>query len=185
MKVKFLPEGQELEIKPDQSVMELAHENGIFIKSVCNGLPSCAECRLKLVDGEQNVSAPSAKELNLIGTGYFIDQRRLSCQLRCFGDLVVDISEQVEKQKAAPKKVLGNRKMDMDQSHAVSAMLIDSEEKLKNQVGQDLAAKRDQGQRRPGGGGGGGNNKRRGHNNNNNRPRHQGNTNSGKAKPRN
>lgn len=160
MKVKFLPEGQEIEIDSDQSVMQAAHKNGIFIKSVCNGLPNCAECRVKIVEGEQNVSAPSQKELNLIGTGYFIDQRRLSCQLRCFGDLVVDLTEQVEKQKAAPKKVLGNRKMDLDKSNAVNAMLIDSEEALKKQVGQDLANKREGGGNRGGGGGGGRNRNR-------------------------
>lgn len=138
MKVKFLPQDIELEIAPNQSVMELAHNNGIFIKSVCNGVPSCAECRVKVVEGEQNVSSPSNKELNLIGTGYFIDQRRLSCQLRCFGDLVVNLEEQVEKQKAAPKKVLGNRKMDLDSSHAVNAMLIDSETELKEEVEKNL-----------------------------------------------
>jgi ferredoxin, 2Fe-2S len=144
MKVKFLPQDVELEIAPNQSVMKLAHENGIFVKSICNGVPSCAECRVKIIDGEQNVSSPSNKELNLIGTGYFLDQRRLSCQLRCFGDLVVDLSEQVEKQKSGPKKVLGNRKMDMDKSNAVNAMLVDSERSLRDQVLQE----------RPGGGGG-------------------------------
>ncbi len=134
MKVKFLPQDIELEIESGQSVMEVAHKNGIFIKSVCNGVPSGAECRVKLVEGEQNVMSPSNKELGLIGTGYFIDQRRLSCQLKCFGDVAVDLSEQIEKQKTAPKKVLGNRKMDLEKSHAVSAMLIEQEVDLRADV---------------------------------------------------
>jgi 2Fe-2S ferredoxin len=107
MKVKFLPSGKELEVDSNQSVMELAHKNGIYIKSVCNGVPSCAECRVKIVDGDYNVLPPAAKELNLIGNGYFIDQRRLSCQLICFGDLTVDLTEQIEKEKVSPKKPLG------------------------------------------------------------------------------
>ena len=87
MKVKFLPQDIEIEIKQGQTVMDLAHEKGIAIRSTCNGMPSCAECRVNVVDGDWNTNPPSRKELSLIGTGYYIDQRRLSCQLLCFGDI--------------------------------------------------------------------------------------------------
>src|SRR5512135_862370 len=97
MKVKFVPQNIELEIKPNQTVMNLAHENGLAIKSICNGMMSCAECRVRVVEGDTNVPPPSRKELNLIGTGYYIDQRRLSCQLYCFGDITVDLAEQMER----------------------------------------------------------------------------------------
>lgn len=97
MKVKFLPEGKEVEIKPNQTVLQLAQDNDIHIQSVCKGIPSCSECRINITEGEQNVLPPSSVELNLIGTAYFVDQRRLSCQLRCFGDITVDLQEQVEK----------------------------------------------------------------------------------------
>jgi 2Fe-2S ferredoxin len=87
--------------------MHLAHENDIHIQSVCKGLPSCAECRVRVVDGENNVVPPNEKELSLIGTAQFIDQSRLSCQLRCFGDIVVDLSEQVEKAERTVKRPRG------------------------------------------------------------------------------
>jgi hypothetical protein len=54
--------------------------------------------------------------------------------MRCFGDIVVDLSEQIEKQKSAPKKVLGNRKMDLDKSHAVSEMLIAKSDEMQSIV---------------------------------------------------
>ncbi len=136
MKVKFLPQDVEFEIKPDQSVMELAHEKGIKIKSVCNGMPSCAECRVNIVEGEHNVFPPSAKELSLIGTGHFIDQRRLSCQVSCFGDITVDLSEQEGKvitdQQRRPQGSL--RKDDSEVSRAVVGNLIDQDEKLLESV---------------------------------------------------
>lgn len=128
MKVKFMPQDIELEIKPDQSVKDLADKNGIFIKSICNGLPSCAECRIRVTEGEHNVLPPSAKELNLIGTGYFIDQRRLSCQLLCFGDITVDMTEQLEKQKQGPKRTQGSRKVEIAASHAVTGNLIEQDD---------------------------------------------------------
>ena len=99
MKVKFVPQNVECEIKLGQSVMHVAQDHGIYIKSVCKGVPSCAECRVRVVDGDHNVLPPGTEELSLIGTGYFIDRRRLSCQLMCYGDITVDMTEQIAKQQ--------------------------------------------------------------------------------------
>jgi ferredoxin len=132
MKVKFLPQNIELEIQPNQTVKSLADDNGVFVKSICNGLPSCAECRVRVVEGEHNVLPPNTKEINLIGNGYFIDQRRLSCQLLCFGDITVDLSEQVEKQKnLGAKRPQGSRKTETEVSHAVTGNLIEQDLGLK------------------------------------------------------
>jgi ferredoxin len=106
MKVKFVPQDVEYEIKPGQSVMHLAQDHGIYVKSVCKGVPSCAECRVRVVEGDHNVLPPGAEELALIGTGHFIDRRRLSCQLKCFGDITVDMSEQIAKEQG----LIGGRK---------------------------------------------------------------------------
>lgn len=103
MKVKFMPQNIECEMAVNESVLHVAQKNSIHIKSVCKGVPSCAECRVRILDGEHHVLPPSSQELNLIGTSYFVDQRRLSCQLRCFGDIVVDLSEQVEKAEQVNK----------------------------------------------------------------------------------
>lgn len=99
MKVKFVPQNIECEIKPGESVLHVAQDNGIYVKSVCRGVPSCAECRVRVIEGEDNVTPPASSELALIGTGHFIDRRRLSCQLRCFGDITVDMTEQIEKEE--------------------------------------------------------------------------------------
>ena len=102
MKVKFMPMDKEVEINPNESVLELAKRSGIFIKSICGGLPSCSECRVKVVAGENNILPPGFKEKSLIGSAYFIDHSRLSCQIRCMGDITVDLTEQVEKEHAQP-----------------------------------------------------------------------------------
>jgi 2Fe-2S ferredoxin len=176
MKVKFVPQNIELEIEPNQSVMKLAHDNGVYIKSVCGGLPSCSECRVRVIEGDQNVLPPSTKELNLIGTGYFIDQRRLSCQLKCFGDIVIDLTEQIAKQATdGPKRPQGSKKDEREASYAVSGNLIQQDDSLK-QVAEEVANNPGggrgpgggqnrgggQGQNRDGGQGGGRNRNRRG-----------------------
>jgi ferredoxin len=108
----------ECEIAPHQSVLDVANENKIYIKSVCRGVPSCAECRVRLIEGEHNVFPPAGKELNLIGTAYFVDQRRLSCQVKCYGDIVIDLTEQIEKQQTTVKAPRGISK---DQAKGESA----------------------------------------------------------------
>lgn len=141
MKVKFVPQNVEFEILPNQTVMKLAHEKGLPIKSVCNGMPSCAECRVRVVEGETNVSPPSKKELSLIGTGYFIDQRRLSCQLYCFGDVTIDLSEQIEKEGeiATPKKFLARaNKTNVEDYHSVGDVLLEKEEDLVKEAEEEV-----------------------------------------------
>lgn len=116
MKVKFVPQNVEFEIKAGQSVMHLAEDHGIYVKSVCRGVPSCAECRVRIVDGDNNVFPPAGEELSLIGSGWFIDRRRLACQLQCLGDVTVDMTEQLAKQsgqiggrKSKIAKAIGDR----------------------------------------------------------------------------
>ncbi len=124
MKVKFMPLGQEFEIKPNESVLHLAQAEGIHIQSVCKGIPSCAECRVRVVEGDYNVIAPSKTEISLIGSSYFIDGRRLSCQLKCFGDITVDLTEQIEKESVATKRPRGKAVRESDESRAVLGTLI-------------------------------------------------------------
>lgn len=141
MKVKFVPQDVEYEIKSGQTVMDLAHEKGLPVRSTCNGLPSCAECRVRVVDGDWNTNPPSRKELSLIGTGYYIDQRRLSCQMLCFGDVTVDLSEQIEKSSEGPvtKKFLTKvQKTSAEQSHSMGGVLIEQDNQLLEELKKDV-----------------------------------------------
>ncbi len=135
MKVKFLPINVEHEIEFNETVLHLAQRHDIHIQSVCKGLPSCAECRIQIKQGEHNVPHPSTKELSLIGTAYYIDQSRLSCQLRCFGDVVVDLSEQLEKENRVAKRPQGKAvRPDGAESHAVKGVLIEEYKEEENLV---------------------------------------------------
>ncbi len=109
MKIKFLPTGQEIENDPNKTLLQLCTENQIEIRSICKGVPSCAECRVKIVGGEHNVLPPTKAEIGVVGSNYFIDQRRLACQVHCFGEVTVDITEQIERSETQNKKVRGFR----------------------------------------------------------------------------
>ncbi|WP_415062906.1 2Fe-2S iron-sulfur cluster-binding protein [Bdellovibrio sp.] len=124
MKIKFLPQNLEVEGSPDKTLLKIATENHLEIRSICKGVPSCAECRVKIVEGESNVLPPSKAELNLIGTSHFIDGRRLSCQVRCFGDVTVDLTEQVERAENQTKKIRGFRSNKQIDSKAVNDTML-------------------------------------------------------------
>lgn len=97
MKVKFLPMDKEFEVTSEESILDVALAHQIPIRTVCKGVPACAECRVRIVEGENNVLPPTKAELNLIGSGYFVDHRRLSCQLHCYGNVTIDLTEQLAK----------------------------------------------------------------------------------------
>lgn len=127
MKIKFLPQNIEVEGTPDKSLLQIATENHLEIRSICKGVPSCAECRVRIKEGDSNVLPPGKAELSLIGTSYFIDGRRLSCQVRCFGDVTVDLTEQVERAENQTKKIRGFRTNKQMESKAVNdTMLLDA-----------------------------------------------------------
>jgi 2Fe-2S ferredoxin len=127
MKIKFLPQNIEVQGTPEKSLLQIATENQIEVRSICKGVPSCAECRVLIVEGESNVLPPNKAELNLIGTNYAIDGRRLSCQLHCFGDVTVDMKEQLDKLENQVKKIRGFRSQKQVESHAINDTMLLSE----------------------------------------------------------
>lgn len=128
MKIKFVPQNVEIDVDPSKSLLQLATENGIKIKSVCGGIASCTECRIKIVEGENSVPEPSKLELAAIGTSYYIDGRRLACQVRCFGSVTVDMTEQLNKVETQ-KKIRGFKQKDPKELSAVNDTMVLSQKK--------------------------------------------------------
>lgn len=124
MKIKFLPQNIEVEGSPDKTLLQIAIDNKVEIRSICKGVLTCAECRVRIVEGESNTLPPTKAELSMIGTSHFIDGRRLSCQVRCFGDVTVDLTEQLEKSANQTKKIRGFRTSKNMDSKAVNDTML-------------------------------------------------------------
>lgn len=128
MKIKFIPQNVEVDVDPSKSLMQIATENGLKIKSLCGGVATCAECRVRIIEGENSIPEPSKLELNMIGSSYYIDGRRLSCQVRCFGSVTVDLTEQLSKVDTH-KKIRGFRQRDPRELSAVHDTMILTQKK--------------------------------------------------------
>src|SRR6185312_5094495 len=67
---------------------------------------------------------------------------RLSCQLLCFGDIVVDTAEQIEKSGEGPvtKKFLTKvHKTSAQESHSLGGVLIEQDGQLLQELKKDVA----------------------------------------------
>ncbi len=139
MQIKFLPQNLSVPAESGKSVMEIAKQHQLPVSSSCNGMGSCAECRVYVVEGEAHVLPPTAKEVEQVGGGYFLDNRRLSCQLMCFGDVTIDLSEQVERtqrEKGITKKFL--KKIHKEQVSSLGGVLVEQDQEIRKLSKQDV-----------------------------------------------
>ena len=143
MKLKFLPQNVSVDTVSSKSVMDVAREQQLPINSSCNGMCVCAECRVYIVEGENHVLPPTEKEVELIGGGYFVDRRRLACQLFCFGNVTVDLSEQVErvnKKRGITKQFLKKLSKDsLEEVASVGGVLVEKDQEIrKTDVSEEM-----------------------------------------------
>lgn len=106
-KVTFVPQNIEMELSPERTLLQGALDKQVDIKSICKGKLICAECRVKIVEGDQNCVPPSSAELGVLGSAWHLEGQRLACQVRCFGDIKVDLTEQIKRDETNKKKIRG------------------------------------------------------------------------------
>lgn len=93
MNLTFYPEGQTVEIAPEQTVLEAAQQIGVDIVATCGGKGRCKSCRIKILEGE--FSPPTAQEYKELGEHGIQRQFRLACQTVARSDGVVRITPPV------------------------------------------------------------------------------------------
>ena len=140
MKIKFVPQDIEVEVESSKSVLEISRELGFNIQSSCNGMCSCGDCRVFVKQGSTNLLSPSNKELKLIGEGHYLDQRRLACQLYCFGNVVIDLSEQQDRfnqGKISQQFLKKAQKQSVEDANSKDDILIKDDEDIKKIKSED------------------------------------------------
>ncbi len=87
-KVKFLPDGTEIEVEAGVTLFDAAEKAGVYINSLCGGQGLCGECRLQVLKGNANADKH--------GIGFFSGEEIkhgyvLACQTRVADNLEVVI----------------------------------------------------------------------------------------------
>jgi uncharacterized 2Fe-2S/4Fe-4S cluster protein (DUF4445 family) len=117
--IVFTPSGRRGRFPLGTNVLAAARALGVDVDSVCGGRAMCGRCQVTVMEGEfakhgvkssaQNLSGVGETEANYARRRSLAGDRRLSCQARILGDLVIDVpsSSQVHRQvvrKAADER---------------------------------------------------------------------------------
>jgi len=72
------------------TLMQILLNSGTPVASSCQGDGVCAKCRVQVIQGHENLSAPSPTEIFLRDRHSLESDERVSCQVHLLGDITVD-----------------------------------------------------------------------------------------------
>ena len=108
--VCFTPSGRQFKGEFGDTLLQVAQDAGVAIRSLCGGYGQCHQCWIEVSEGEhskfgvkcdpENVSAVTRLEKQLIQDNPTYKGKRLACQSCIKGDLVIDVPEDSQEHKA-------------------------------------------------------------------------------------
>ncbi len=121
--VVFTPSGKRGRFAVGTTLLSAARTLGVDIDSVCGGRAMCTRCQVLIAEGEfakhgvrssgTHLSAATAAEERLARRTILAAGRRLSCQARVEGDVVVDVPETSQVHKQVVRKAAEARDIEL------------------------------------------------------------------------
>jgi uncharacterized 2Fe-2S/4Fe-4S cluster protein (DUF4445 family) len=122
--VVFTPSGRRGHFKRGTQLLQAARELGVDLDSVCGGRGICTRCQVRIGDGEfakhgihssnDHLTPLTDAEERQRESGLLKENRRLSCQVRIGGDLVVDVPEESQVHRQIVRKRADARDVEID-----------------------------------------------------------------------
>lgn len=91
-KIKFIKAKPEIEVLAGANLMQSLLAAGVPVASSCNGDGVCSKCRVKIIEGQKNLSVINDTEMILMDQNSLGKEFRISCQAEVLGDVTVDTS---------------------------------------------------------------------------------------------
>jgi adenylate cyclase len=88
-KVKFIPLNKEREIKSHATLLAAANQVEVPLGQSCSGEGICGWCRVRVVDGVENLAPPTPLEKRLMDHYGFKDDERAACLAKVKGDVTI------------------------------------------------------------------------------------------------
>ncbi len=85
--VTFTPLGKSAVAKDDETLLDVARRVGAPLGNSCGGVGICARCKVRVVAGAENLSAPTSIEVKF--SKGFAEGERMACQAVVTGDCTV------------------------------------------------------------------------------------------------
>ncbi|MFM2350733.1 MAG: hypothetical protein RIR04_1699, partial [Pseudomonadota bacterium] len=122
--VIFTPSGKRGRFALGTPILTAARQLGVDLDSVCGGRGICSKCQIQPGYGEfpkhgVTVAADALSEWNEVEARYkrvrgLIDGRRLGCQAKVMGDVIVDVPPESQVHKQVIRKSASDRVIAMD-----------------------------------------------------------------------
>ncbi len=108
--VCFTPSGRQFKGEFGDTLLQVAQDAGVAIRSLCGGYGQCHQCWIEVSEGEHSKFGVNCKPENVTGVTKLEKQliidnptykgMRLACQSCIQGDLVIDVPEESQEHKA-------------------------------------------------------------------------------------
>ena len=134
--VCFTPSGRQFKGEFGDTLLQVAQDAGVAIRSLCGGYGQCHQCWIEVSEGEHSKFGVNCKPENVTGVTKLEKQliidnptykgKRLACQSCIQGDLVIDVPEESQEHKAYISKK--NAKQNYSVASAISLIECTLEE---------------------------------------------------------
>ena len=88
--IKFLKNFPEISVRSRSNLMKSLLVSGRPVASSCGGDGVCAKCKIRILEGSQNLTSPKSSETERLKINNIPSNYRLSCQTQVLGDIVID-----------------------------------------------------------------------------------------------
>lgn len=90
--INFVKPRASISVEVGDNLMDALLKGGMPVASSCRGDGVCAKCKITVIEGAKNLSAPNDTEKFLKGRHGLEKEQRISCQVVVQGDVTVDTS---------------------------------------------------------------------------------------------
>ena len=89
MNVRFVPLDKSADAKANETLLDAARRANVPLGNSCGGIGICARCRVRIVEGAENLAAPTSVEERVSKQRGLTPDERLACQAIVRGDCAV------------------------------------------------------------------------------------------------
>jgi 2Fe-2S ferredoxin len=90
-KISFAkPSIQSFTVSTEANLMQSLLDHDLPVASSCHGEGVCGKCKIKIISGAENLSAPNEIEVFLAAQNNLKPDERISCQTQVLGDIKID-----------------------------------------------------------------------------------------------
>jgi 2Fe-2S ferredoxin len=87
--VRFVPLDKSADAKADETLLDAARRANVPLGNSCGGIGICARCRVRIVEGAENLSVPTSVEERVSKQRVLDADERLACQAVVRGDCAI------------------------------------------------------------------------------------------------